>query len=379
MRSVNSIAKKLYGKRILLRVDFNLPMEGGKFLDEFRLLKALPTIKLLKRSGAKIVLISHLESAGKNPSFRPLPKVLKKHLGEVVFAGDVAGGKAESKTKSIRPGEVILFENLRRSPGEEKNSADFVKKLARLGDVYVNEAFSASHRKHASIVGVTKYLPSFAGPLFLSEISALKKAMNPPRPFMLILGGNKLQTKIPLIEKFFNKADCIALSGLMMLPLFPFWGWGTGRTVYEKASYGFAKKLSRSPNVLKPKDLVVSGPNGKRVVASDAVGPKDIIRDPGLESLEDINSKIKNSRFVFWNGPLGRIEDGFNKGTIFLVRALKRSRAKVFVGGGDTASFLHRHGLTNGFDFISTGGGASLDFLAKGTLPGIEALKKSRG
>src|SRR3989344_1541590 len=276
MRSVNSIAKKLYGKRILLRADFNLPMEGGKFLDEFRLLKALPTIKLLK--------------------------VLKKHLGEVVFAGDIAGGKAESKTKSIRPGEVILFENLRRSSGEEKNSADFVKKLARLGDVYVNEAFSASHRKHASIVGVTKYLPSFAGPLFLSEISALKKAMNPPRPFMLILGGNKLQTKIPLIEKFFNKADCIALSGLMMLPLFP-----------------------------------------------------------------------------FWNGPLGRIEDGFNKGTIFLVRALKRSRAKVFVGGGDTASFLHRHGLTNGFDFISTGGGASLDFLAKGTLPGIEALKKSRG
>src|SRR3989338_5702773 len=136
MRGVNSVIQKLYGKRVLLRVDFNLPMADGKFSDEFRLLKTLPTIKLLKRSGAKIVLISHLESAGKNPSFRPLLKVLKKHLDEVVFAGDIAGGKAESKTKYIRPGEVILFENLRRSSGEEKNSADFVKKLARLAADY---------------------------------------------------------------------------------------------------------------------------------------------------------------------------------------------------------------------------------------------------
>src|SRR3989344_3129915 len=379
MRSVNSIAKKLYGKRILLRVDFNLPMEGGKFLDEFRLLKAVPTIKLLKRSGAKIVLISHLESAGKNPSFRPLLKVIKKHLGEVVFAGDIAGGKAERKTKSVRPGRVLLVENLRRNPGEEKNSPGFARKLARLGDIYVNEAFSASHRKHASITGVTKYLPSFVGPLFLSEIQALKKAMNPPRPFMLILGGNKLQTKIPLIEKFFNKADSIVLAGLMMLPLFPFFGWGTGRTAYEKASRGFAEKLSRSPKVLKPKDLVLFGPKGRRVAGSGSVLAGEIICDLGPESLKDMTLKIKKSSFIFWNGPLGRIEDGFDKGTIFLVRALKRSRAKVFVGGGGTAGFLHRNGLTKGFDFISTGGGASLEYLAKGTLPGIEALKKSRG
>src|SRR3989344_6622962 len=142
MRGVNSVIQKLYGKRVLLRVDFNLPMADGKFSDEFRLLKTLPTIKLLKRSGAKIVLISHLESAGKNPSFRPLLKVLKRHLGEVFFSGDIAGGKAERKTKFIRPGGIILVENLRRHPGEEKNSPDFARKLALLGDVYVNEAFS---------------------------------------------------------------------------------------------------------------------------------------------------------------------------------------------------------------------------------------------
>ncbi|MBI5787219.1 MAG: phosphoglycerate kinase [Candidatus Niyogibacteria bacterium] len=378
MKSVNSVLKNVRGRRVLLRVDLNLPMENGKVKDQFRLLKTLPAIKALKRSGAIVILASHLEVSGRNPSLRPVLKILRKHLGEVGFAGRI-DREAVKKTKGLRPGGVLLLENLRRDPGEEKNSSSFSKKLSALGDLYVNEAFSASHRKHASIVGVPKRLPSFAGPLFLNELAMLKRAMNPSRPFLFILGGNKLSTKISLIEKFFKKADFIVVGGLMMLPMFPFWGWGTGRTSYEKARFSFAEKLSRSSKVFKPRDLIVSGPKGRRKVLSGQVLADEKICDFGPESLKDVGARIKKSKFVFWNGPMGYLEGGFEEGTETLARSLARSRARVFVGGGDTAGFLQRKRLGKNFYFISTGGGASLDFLAKGTLPGIEALEKSRG
>ncbi len=306
------------GKRVLVRVDFNVfPVKPH----EPRIEQVLPTIRYLLARGANVVLATHIETNdGRTPGIRPLVRYLKK--------------------KYLPSGDVVFLENLRKSPGEKRASMNFAKKLAVLGDIYVNEAFSVSHRKHASIILLPKLLPAYCGFLFEEEVKNLSKVFHPPRPFTLILAGGKVETKLPLLKALLPKADHVLLGGII-------------------ANVFLAHPPLQSKKIILPADLIVK--NGRAV----DVGPKT------LKSWEPV---IKQSRLIVWNGPLGFIEKGYTLGTKKLVSILKKSRAKVIIGGGDTEDCLPQHLPKN--IFVSTGGGAMLEFLATKTLPGIEALKK---
>lgn len=301
MKSIKE-AGNLSGKRVLVRVDWN-------GFSQFRVERSLPTIKHLIESGARVVAATHLEPEG--ASVEPLHKLL--------------------------PSGVELLENLRNSPGEKANSEEFAAFLASLADIYVNEAFSASHREHASIVGVPRLLPSYAGLNFMEEVEKLSKSFNPPHPFLLILGGAKFDTKLPLVKKFLDIADKIFVLGAN------------------------AKPVSESDLAQNPK---ISLPFGD---------PSAL--DANDETIANCKLEIENAKFILWNGPLGKYEDGYTEGTEKLAKILAESNKEVVVGGADTLEVVGKLGLLNNFSFVSTGGGAMLDFLASGTLPGIKALK----
>ncbi|MBU1160165.1 phosphoglycerate kinase [Patescibacteria group bacterium] len=343
------------GKRVIVRIDFNVLIEKGKVKDDFRIRKAWPTIELLKKKGAKIILISHI-SEGRGKSLRPVAE----YLG-VRFFADKNFAVLRKKISQIKNGEIVLLENLRRFKEEEKNNKKFSKNLASLGDIYINEAFSASHRSHASIVGIAEFLPSYAGLLFDEEYKNLKTIFNPPHPFLLILGGVKFGTKLGVLEKFEKIADKIFVGGALANNFF----WA------QKVDVGCSivdlrvniKKFLKNPKIVVPVD--VNKKNNK-------------ILDIGPMAVKQVGELIKKSKFILWNGPVGDFEEkGFDKGTLAIARLIAKSRAKSIVGGGDTVAAVKKVGLGK-FSFVSTAGGAMLEFLAKGTLPGIETLKKSR-
>lgn len=296
----------LSGKKVLVRVDWNVPVADGVVLDDFRIKASMPTLELLQSKGAIVFIATHLEGSSMD--------VLRPHV----------------------PEGMTLMPNLRDSVGEKGNDEVFAKELANGMDIYVNEAFSVSHREHASIVLLPKLLPSYAGLQFQSEVENLSKAFNPPHPFLLILGGAKFETKIPLVEKFVNIADEIFIAGANALP------------------------ASTMPIAKNPR---VSLPLGD-VAALDA----------DEANLNLIKSKIEASSFIVWNGPLGKYEDGFKEGTKRLAQILSECGKEVVVGGADTLAVIKELQIFDKFSFVSTGGGAMLDFLANGTLPGIEAL-----
>ena len=307
------------GTKVLLRVDWNLPInEAGEILDFSRIEASLKTIEYIKNKGGTPVIASHFGREG--DPIEPVIDFAKKHY-------------------PILEDGVEFLENLRKNPGEESNSEEFAKELADKVDIYVNEAFSVSHRKHASIVGVPKLLPSFVGFRFLEEFEKLSEAFNPERPFLFILGGAKFETKLPLIEKFLEIADDIFIGGAL-------------------AAEASKMEISNNPKIIFP------------------VGDITAL-DANTETLEILKEKIADAEFVLWNGPLGNYEKGFVAGTVALSRMLAESDKKVIVGGGDTLAVINpdvkKQISTHGF--ISTAGGAMLDFLANGTLPGIEVLK----
>ena len=321
MRSLKQI-KNLKNKTVLLRVDFNVPVKNGKIEDDFRIKKTLPTIKFLQKKGAKIILISHLTEKG--GSLRPIAKYLK-----IKFIPDLQPGK-------IKNGEVVLLENLRNYSGEEKNDKSFAKKLVSLADLYVNDAFSVSHRSHASIIGVPKYLPSCAGLLFENELKNLTAVFKPKHPFLLILGGVKFETKLAVLNKFLNIADQIFIGGALVVK-------------------ALQMPITKNPKIIFP------------------VGDKTAL-DANVETLEILKTEIKKSKYILWSGPLGNYENGFTKGTIGLAKIIGKSKAFSVIGGGDTVAVVEKVGLDK-FSFVSTAGGAMLEFLAHGTLPGIKALE----
>lgn len=376
MRRIDRLsARNLAGQKVLVRVDFNVPFAGGRILDDFRIEKTLPLIKWLARYRARVILISHLERNGVAPSFGALYGDIGKRLPGLKFARAVIGKKVETAVKELKNGEVLLLDNLRRHPGEERNDAVFAKSLALLADLYVNEAFGASHRQHASIVGIPKYLPAYAGLLFREEISHLREAFYPARPFLFIVGGNKISTKIALLDKFLLKADAVFIGGAMANAVFRGAGYNIGRSYFEKGNERIIKKLSRSSKTLLPKDVAVFRNGQIKNVSPQAVRSGDTICDIGRESVTELARIISSAKFVLWNGPLGYMEKGYKKGTRDLAKALAASKARVIIGGGDTVAAVEQFGLLDKFYFVSTGGGAMLDFLAKGTLPGIKALK----
>lgn len=333
-------------KRILLRVDFNVPIKNSKIADDFRILSHLPSINYYLKKGFQIVLISHLEQNGKILSFNPIRKFLGKKL----------------KTLSVQAGKkVILLENLRLNPGEKKNDLSFAKKLARLGDVFINDAFSASHRRHASIVSLPKLLPSQFGPLFKKELKELSKAFKPKHPFLLVIAGNKFETKEPLISKFLPKADYVFIGGALANTFLKARGCDVGKSLVENVK--IPKNILWHKKIILPVDFNIK--NG-------------VIYDSGPATALMLENLAKKSKFILWNGTLGLCEKGFDFGTKSFIESLKKSKAYKIAGGGDTISAIHKFGLQKNFDFISTAGGAMLGFLAIGTLPGIGAIKKKK-
>lgn len=344
MRSLKNL--NLKEKKVLLRCDFQVPLdEEGNILDDFKIRASLPTIKYLASKKAKVILLSHwkpAESQNKAESLKlilpRLSKLIKKEIG---FLDDCVGENVKREIGKMPPGGIVLLENLRAHEEEEKNDDAFARQLADLGDVYVNDAFGVSHRSHASLVGVPKYLPSFAGFLLEKETSSLEKIMEKPRkPLIAIIGGAKVETKTSAIDALSGKADFILVGGLIACEL-----------------------KEKSINLANPRKIIFPFGN---VCAFDV----------SAKTIRLFEEKIKTAKTIFWTGPLGKVEKKeFQKGSRLVAKAIIKSGAYSVAGGGETAWFLGKNGLLNKFSHVSTGGGAMLDFLAGEKLPGLEALK----
>jgi len=355
----------LNGKRVLVRVDWNVPIKDGSVADDFRIRESLPTIEYLIKNGAKVTIISHLESSistgsQQEISLEPVYECAKKLLPDLLFKED---------------GDLVLLENLRQNAGEKENSREFALSLTKNMDLFVNEAFPASHREHASIVGVPKLLPSFAGLRFTEEVKRLSKAFYPKHPFLFILGGAKFDTKLPLIDKFIQIADFLFVGGALAHNFFKEMKHNIGDSLVSNQEFGLLDKIATGKIIL-PSEVVVKGHDGIRAEAVEHVAEGDVILDAGPRTLEDLEERIHSSQFILWNGPLGNYENGFKEGTLKLAQLLAESGKEVIIGGVDTLACIEELDLFDKYSFVSTGGGAMLDFLATGTLPGIEALKK---
>jgi 3-phosphoglycerate kinase len=364
----------LSGVKVLVRVDFNVPIKNGVVVEDFRIKAALPTIDFLIGKGAKVILMSHLEAAdGTNLSLLPAALRLKKLGKEIVFIKDFNRAH-DIINEQLKGGACALLENLRFFDGEKKNDPKFAKELSSLGDIYVNDAFSVSHREHASIVGVPKLLPSYAGLQLEREVASLSKAFNPTHPFLFILGGAKFDTKLPLLDKFINIADQIFVGGAIANDLLKAKGYEVGKSLLSDGAVNLSE-FSNSPKVILPADIINEQ---KQAVMADKISKTDKNLDAGPKTIEILRTIVADAKFILWNGPLGQYENGFKEGTVELARLIgdvTLSGAETIVGGGDTLAAIQELGNQEKFSFISTGGGAMLDFLAKGTLPGIEALE----
>lgn len=379
------------GKKTLVRVDFNVPLEEGKITDDTRIRAALPTIEYLTRQGARVILMSHLgrpkgqvvDSLRLDPVAERLANLLNQEVSKV----DKCVGKGVKETVAkLRDGEVLVLENTRFYPEEKANDPEFSKKLAELADVFVSDAFGAAHRAHASTVGVTAYLPSVAGFLMQRELDVLGQVMeNPEKPFVAILGGAKVSDKIGVIRNLLNKVDYLLVGGGIANTLLAASGYEMGESLVEEDKLDLAKELIREAQesgteLVLPTDLVIadqfSNQANYRVVPVDQV-PEDwqSLDSGGPETLQRYTGIIKEAKTVIWNGPIGVFEiDIFAKGTNTIAAVLAESKATTIIGGGDSAAAVKKAGLADKMTHISTGGGASLMFMEGKPLPGVIAL-----
>lgn len=374
MKTLKDI-KGMKGKRVLVRVDYNVPLKGNKILDTRRIDASFETIRALQKKGMQVLLIAHLGDG--SGSLKPIATYLSKHfqvqfVTKPILDQTKKGGLIERVPKDT----VILFENIRRYEGEEKNEVSFAKALSGLADIFVNDAFSVSHRKHASVVGVAKYLPAFAGIQLEQEIKTLSMLLeNKKHPFLFILGGAKFSTKIPLIKRFIETADTIIITGAIANSFFKTAGFEVGASVVEDGYEKEIKKLLSSPKLLLPVDVIVLRGKKKLSCMLTEVQKGDVIVDIGKETTLRIGEKIQKAKLLVWNGPTGWYEKGFVQATKDLALAMKEMKGYGVIGGGDTGAVVEKVIGDSKKVFISTGGGATLDFLAKGTLPGIQSLK----
>ena len=382
----------LKGKRVLVRVDFNVPLDKERNItDDTRIRASLPTINYLIDKGSKIILMSHLgRPEGKpNPQFSldVVAKRLSELLGkDVMFLPDCVGKEVKEKVATLKGGEVALLENVRFHKEEKKNDESFAKELASLGEVYVNDAFAASHRKHASVVGVAKFLPAYAGFLVAKEIEVLSSLLESPEsPFMAILGGAKVSDKIGVIINLMDKVTSILIGGGMSYTFLKSQGYEIGDSLLEEDKIEMAKKIledaqKKGIKILLPLDIVVADKFAEdanvQIVDAKNIPSGWMGMDIGPKTIELFKSELKNAKTVFWNGPLGVFEmEKFSNGTNSIAKFLGELDAVTVIGGGDSASAVRKAGVADKMTHISTGGGASLEFLEKGTLPGIEVLE----
>ena len=380
------------GKKVLLRCDFNVPQnkETGAITSDKRIVAALPTIKYLLENGAAVIACSHLgKPKGEwkpKPTLAPVAERLSELLGQkVIFASDIIGDDAKAKAAALKPGEIMLLENLRFDIREEKNGADFAKALADMAEVYVSDAFGTVHRAHASTAGVAAYLPAYAGLLVEKELSVMGKALDDPkRPFVAVLGGAKVSDKIGVINNLLEKADTVIIGGGMAYTFVKAMGYEIGNSLLEadKLNYalGMIEKAKRNGvSLLLPVDTAV-GNEFKADCDSEIVDIKAMPAgwmgmDIGPKTIKLFSDAIKNAGTVVWNGPMGVFEfDAFAKGTKAMAQALADSGAITIVGGGDSAAAVEKLGFADKMTHISTGGGASLEFLEGLELPGVACL-----
>lgn len=364
---------KLNGARVLVRVDYNVPFKGTKIVDTRRIDASFETIRMIIKKGGTPVLIAHL--GDESASLRPVATYLSKSFKIVFVNHEVMDDAIYEILNQVPKGTVVLLENIRRYKEEEGNSASFAKRLAKLGSYYVNDAFSVSHRKHASVVGIPKLLPSYAGVQLVKEIRALTPVVErPAHPFLFILGGAKFATKIPLISRFIESADQVVIAGALLNSFYKTLGFEVGKSVVEDGYEGRIKSLAKKSNLLLPVDVLVVRGTKKVVCTPDEIQKGDVIVDIGPQSVELITSKVAKAKLVVWNGPTGWYEKGFTKATTDIAKAIASSKAKAIIGGGDTGVVVEKAVGESKNIFISTGGGATIDFLSTGTLPGIKAL-----
>lgn len=380
----------LNGKRVLIRADFNVPLdEQGQITDDARIRKTLPTIRYALSNGARLILMSHLgrPDGVRNPKYsllsvaRRLAEILERPVG---FAEDCVGEEVESQVKKLAPGEVILLENLRFHAEEEKNNPEFARSLARLADLFINDAFGAAHRAHASTEAITRFLPSAAGLLLAREIEYFTKVVsNPQRPFVLILGGAKVSDKIKIIGNLLNKTDVILIGGAMAYPFCRMKGYSIGSSKYEAGSEALARQVldqaqQRQVSVLLPVDHVTAEKleQGARTrVVDQEIPPGWMGLDIGPKTVDHFKKALLNARTLLWNGPLGVAEiPPFDQGSHRIAETIAALPATSIIGGGDTAAMIRQFGLEEKMSHVSTGGGASLEYLEGKLLPGIAAL-----
>lgn len=375
-------------KRVLVRVDFNVPLEGGNVADDTRIRAALPTIQYLLDANAKVILCSHLgRPKGKvvpELSLRPVSERLAQLLGKkVAFASDCVGPDAEQAAENLEAGEVLLLENTRFHAGEKANDPEFAKKLASLAEVFVNDAFGTAHRAHASTVGVTDYLPAVAGYLMEKEIRYLGDALSDPEhPFVAIMGGAKISDKIDVVKRMLQMADHVLIGGGLANTFLAASGYDLAESLVEAESLDTAKEIleGAGEKLVLPVDLVVAdeftAEAQTKTVPVDQVPSGWRALDIGSETVELFKSKLQGAKLVVWNGPMGVFElEPFAQGTFAIAHAIADSGATSIIGGGDSAAAIRKANLTDQISHVSTGGGASLEFMEGKTLPGVAALQ----
>ena len=396
MKIIESV-QNLKDKKILVRVDFNVPVGSDGIIDDkedWRIRASLPTIRYLLEKKAKIILMAHLgrpelsqkfikskvHKVNKKYSLKPAARRLGELLNlEIKFINDCVGNEAKDAVLKMRAGDIVLLENLRFYKEEEKNDKEFAKKLAELAHIYINDAFSVSHRKHASVSAITKFLPSYAGLLLEKEIKILSEAINnPQKPATIIVGGAKMKTKVPVIKYLIGKFDHILAGGIVANVILKAKGIDTGKSLMDGIDIEEVKKIDLASNKLYvPVDAVVcdSQKNEVDFLAIGKIGDNKIL-DIGTETAELYSKIIMDSKTIIWNGPMGLFEkDDFSSGTVAVARAVARAKGYTIIGGGDTIFAVDKFEDIKNIDYVCTGGGAMLEFLAGKKLPGIEALE----
>jgi triosephosphate isomerase len=387
-KSIEDIDVK--GKRVIVRVDFNVPLENGRITDDKRIVGALPTIKYLVDNGAKTILVSHLGRPKNGPeakySMKPTAERLSELLGKpVIMAEDVIGPDAKAKAAALKDGEVLMLENVRFHKEEEKNDPAFAKELSTLAEIYVNDAFGTAHRAHASTAGLADYLPAVCGYLIQKEIDIMGKALsNPERPFVAILGGAKVSDKISVIENLIEKVDTLIIGGGMAYTFLKAKGYMIGDSICEEDKIDLAKSLlqkaeDKGVKLLLPIGSIVGkefkADTEYKYVPSDAMPDGWMGMDIGSQTIEYFSHEIRKAKTIVWNGPMGVFEfENFATGTREIAKAVAESGAISIVGGGDSAAAIEQLGFADKITHISTGGGASLEFLEGKVLPGIAVL-----
>jgi phosphoglycerate kinase len=383
-------AADVRGRRVLVRNDFNVPLDDGRVTDDLRIRAAVPTLRWLVEHGGRVISCSHLgRPKGKRDerySLAPVVPVLAAHLGrEVRFVDDVVGESAQAAARELTDGEVMLLQNLRFEPGETDNDPEFADRLAALAELYVDDAFGAAHRAHASVVGVAERLPAYAGYLLATEVRVLSRLLeDPDRPFVAVLGGSKVSDKLAVLDNLLGRVDSLVIGGGMCFTFLAAQGLEVGDSLFEKDQVDAVRQLAaraerEGKRLLLPTDVVVADDFAEdantRTVPVDGIEPGWRGLDIGPETAAAFAAEIARARTVFWNGPMGVFEwEPFAAGTRRVAEAVAASDAYTVVGGGDSAAAVAQLGLADRIDHMSTGGGASLELLEGKTLPGVAVI-----